>query len=163
MLQNYAFIRKSNDFSEVFVLNFAKSDNLKAFIANLSYLCTINQNIEIMEIKKYDTYRGVFIDDSPFRYDVMVVLTDAKNVEEPSTEDSEKYENFKKLERGEMIGIIIYFPYGTNDASDIKLVDVDNFKEAISVDGCKFIGNSVYDIPYECKDLVMNQPKTLRL
>lgn len=43
MLQNYAFIRKSNDFSEVFVLNFAKSDNLKAFIANFSYLCTINQ------------------------------------------------------------------------------------------------------------------------
>lgn len=29
MLQNYAFIRKSNDFSEVFVLNFAKSNNLK--------------------------------------------------------------------------------------------------------------------------------------
>lgn len=117
-----------------------------------------------MEIKKYDTYSGVFIDNTPFRYDVMVVLTDAKNVEEPQKEDSEKYEKFKKLERGEMIGIIAYLPqYIINDVSDIKLVDVDNFKEAISVDGCKFIGNSVYDIPYECKDIVMNQPKTLRL
>lgn len=116
-----------------------------------------------MEIKKYDTYSGVFIDNTPFRYDVMVVLTDAKNVEEPQKEDSEKYESFKKLERGEMIGIITYFPSGTNNASDIKLVSVEEFKEAISVDGCKFIGNSVYDIPYECKDLVTNQPKTLEL
>lgn len=33
-----------------------------------------------MEIKKYDTYSGVFINNTPFRYDVMVVLTDAKNV-----------------------------------------------------------------------------------
>ena len=29
MLQSCAFIRKSNDFSEVFVLNFAKSNNMK--------------------------------------------------------------------------------------------------------------------------------------
>jgi hypothetical protein len=29
MLQNYAFIRKDNVFSEIFVLNFTKSNNMK--------------------------------------------------------------------------------------------------------------------------------------
>lgn len=29
MLQSYAFIHKNNDFSEIFVLNFVKSNNLK--------------------------------------------------------------------------------------------------------------------------------------
>ena len=29
MLQSYAFIRKNNAFSEIFVLNFAKSNNMK--------------------------------------------------------------------------------------------------------------------------------------
>lgn len=91
-----------------------------------------------MEIKKYDTYRGVFVDEIGTRGDVMVVLTDTKNVEEPSKEDSEKYENFKKLERGEMIGIITYFPYVYNIASDIELISVDKFKEAISIEGCKY-------------------------
>lgn len=51
MLQNYAFIHKNNVFSENFVLNFLKSNNLKVLIAFFSYLCTINQNIEIMKIK----------------------------------------------------------------------------------------------------------------
>lgn len=41
MLQNYAFIRKSNDFSEVFVLNFIKSNNMKGFMDNFPYLCDI--------------------------------------------------------------------------------------------------------------------------
>jgi hypothetical protein len=116
-----------------------------------------------MEIKKYDTYRGVFVDEIGTRGDVMVVLTDTKNVEEPSKEDSEKYENFKKLERGEMIGIITYFPYGANITSDIELISVDKFKEAISIEGSEFIGNSVHDIPLECKDLAINEPKPLRL
>lgn len=116
-----------------------------------------------MEIKKYDTYRGVFVDEIGTRGDVMVVLTDTKNVEEPSKEDSEKYENFKKLERGEMIGIITYFPYVYNIASDIELISVDKFKEAISIEGCKYIGNSVHDIPWECKDLAINEPKPLEL
>lgn len=49
-MQSYAFIRKNNVFSEIFVLKFAKSDNLKVLIAFFSYLCTINQNIEIMKI-----------------------------------------------------------------------------------------------------------------
>jgi hypothetical protein len=31
MLQNYDFIRGNNIFQKVFVLNFIKSDNLKAF------------------------------------------------------------------------------------------------------------------------------------
>jgi hypothetical protein len=115
-----------------------------------------------MEIKKYDTYRGV-LEDHFLRCDVMVVLTDAKNVEEPQIEDAEKYESFKRLERGEMIGVITYFPSGTNNASDIQLVSVDNFKKAISVEGCEFIGNSVYDIPWECKDLAINEPKPLEL
>lgn len=83
-----------------------------------------------MEIKKYDTYRGV-LDEHFIRGDVMVVLTDTKNVEEPSKEDSEKYENFKKLERGEIIGVITYFPSGTNNASDIQLVSVDNFTKEL--------------------------------
>ena len=43
MLQSYAFIHKDNVFSENFVL--------KVLIAFFSYLCTINQNIEIMKIK----------------------------------------------------------------------------------------------------------------
>lgn len=116
-----------------------------------------------MEIKKYDTYRGVFVDEIGTRGDVMVVLTDTKNVEEPSKEDSEKYENFKKLERGEMIGIVTYFPYEYNIASDIELISVDKFKEAISIEGCEFIGNSVHDIPWECKDLAINEPKPLEL
>lgn len=33
MLQSYAFIHKNNDFSEIFVLNFLKSNNLKVLIA----------------------------------------------------------------------------------------------------------------------------------
>ena len=35
MMQSYAFIHKNNVFSEIFVLNFLKSNNLKAFIANI--------------------------------------------------------------------------------------------------------------------------------
>lgn len=33
MLQSYAFIRKNNAFSEIFVLNFIKSNNMKVLIA----------------------------------------------------------------------------------------------------------------------------------
>nr|DAU89973.1 MAG TPA: hypothetical protein [Caudoviricetes sp.] len=35
MMQSYDFIHKDNGFSEVFVLNFIKSNNLKAFIVNI--------------------------------------------------------------------------------------------------------------------------------
>nr|DAF11118.1 MAG TPA: hypothetical protein [Bacteriophage sp.]DAM73690.1 MAG TPA: hypothetical protein [Bacteriophage sp.] len=35
MMQSYAFIHKNNVFSKNFMLNFVKSNNLKAFIANI--------------------------------------------------------------------------------------------------------------------------------
>ena len=41
MLQSYAFIRKNNAFSEIFVLNFIKSNNSKGFMDNFPYLCDI--------------------------------------------------------------------------------------------------------------------------
>ena len=40
-MQSYDFIRKNNDFSEVFVLNFIKSNNSKGFVDNFPYLCDI--------------------------------------------------------------------------------------------------------------------------
>lgn len=40
-MQSYDFIHKDNGFSEVFVLNFLKSNNSKVFMDNFPYLCDI--------------------------------------------------------------------------------------------------------------------------
>ena len=40
-MQSYDFIHKDNEFSEVFVLNFIKSNNSKCFMDNFPYLCDI--------------------------------------------------------------------------------------------------------------------------
>lgn len=64
-MQSYAFIHKNNVFSEIFVLKFAKSDNLKVLIAFFSYLCTINQNIEIMKkLEAYENRMGYMVGGS---------------------------------------------------------------------------------------------------
>lgn len=61
------------------MLNFIKSNNLKAFIANILYLCTMNQNIEIMKRNlPLGEYRDIIPScggsDAPYFADMIIDL-----------------------------------------------------------------------------------------
>ena len=51
MVQRYAFLHKINGNENIFVLNFAKSNNLKVLCSLIFVSLHINQNIKIMKIK----------------------------------------------------------------------------------------------------------------
>lgn len=57
-----------------------------------------------MDIKRFDTYRGVSVDRCGTKGDVSVVLVDTDYVYNPK-EGTEAYELYKQIESGEVIGL----------------------------------------------------------
>lgn len=103
-----------------------------------------------MNIKRFDTYRGVVVDKNGTKGDVAVGLVDAKHVWKPK-EDTEAYELYRQIEMGEVIGVIFYYAKeisGMDAISRAALVKKDDFERMITTtDGCRFVGNKIYALP----------------
>lgn len=103
-----------------------------------------------MDIKRFDTYRGVAVDKNGTRGDVAVGLIDTKHVWKPG-EETEAYGLYKQIERVEVIGIIFYYTReisGMDAISQAALVTRADFEKMITTTkGCRFVGNKVYGLP----------------
>ena len=103
-----------------------------------------------MDIKRFDTYRGVAVDKNGTKGDVAVWLVDVKHVWKPK-EDIEAYGLYKRIEKGEVIGVIFYYAREISkmDAiSQAALVERADFEKMITMTkGCRFVGNKVYGLP----------------
>lgn len=56
-----------------------------------------------MDIKRFDTYRGVAVDENGTSGDVAVVVTDTKKYVCKPKEDTVAYKLYKQIESGEVI------------------------------------------------------------
>lgn len=103
-----------------------------------------------MDIKRFDTYRGVAVDENGTKGDVAVGLVDVKYVWKPN-EGTEAYELYKRIEKGEVIGVLFYYAKeisGMDAISRAALVKKDDFERMITTtDGCRFVGNKIYALP----------------
>lgn len=103
-----------------------------------------------MDIKRFDTYRGVAVDKNGTKGDVAVVLVDVKHVWKPK-EDTEAYDLYKQIEKGEVIGVIFYYAReisGMDAISQAALVTRADFERMITATkGCRFVGNKIYGFP----------------
>lgn len=103
-----------------------------------------------MDIKRFDTYRGVAVDKNGTKGDVAVVLVDVKHVWKPN-EGTEAYGLYKRIEKGEVIGVIFYYTReisGMDAISQAALVTRADFERMITTTkGCRFVGNKVYGFP----------------
>lgn len=103
-----------------------------------------------MDIKRFDTYRGVVVDRNGTKGDVAVVLVDVKHVWKPK-EGTEAYDLYKRIEKGEVIGVIFYYTMeisGIDAISCAMLVTMADFEKMITMTkGCRFVGNKVYGFP----------------
>lgn len=103
-----------------------------------------------MNIKRFDTYRGVAVDKNGTKGDVAVGLVDIKYVWKPN-EGTEAYELYKRIEKGEVIGVLFYYAKeisGMDAISRAALVKKDDFERMITTtDGCRFVGNKIYALP----------------
>ena len=101
-------------------------------------------------MKRFDTYRGVVVDDKGTKGDVTVGLVDTKHVWKPE-EGTEAYGLYKQIERGEVIGVIFYYAReisGMDATSQAALVTMADFERMITTTkGCRFVGNKVYGLP----------------
>ena len=103
-----------------------------------------------MDIKRFDTYRGVCVDCNGTKGDVSVVVTDTKYVCKPK-EDTAAYELYKQIESGEAIAVAFYYikEYSGMD-SIIRVIFMPkaDFEKMISItDDCKYIGNKIHGLP----------------
>lgn len=103
-----------------------------------------------MDIKRFDTYRGVVVNKNGTKGDVAVGLVDVKHVWKPN-EGTEAYELYKRIEKGEVIGVIFYYTReisGVDAISQAALVERADFEKMITTTkGCRFVGNKVYGLP----------------
>lgn len=103
-----------------------------------------------MDIKRFDTYRGVAVDKNGTKGDVAVVFVDVKHVWKPK-EDTEAYDLYKQIEKGEVIGVIFYYAReisGMDAISQAALVTIADFERMITMTkGCRFVGNKIYGFP----------------
>lgn len=103
-----------------------------------------------MDIKRFDTYRGVAVDKNGTKGDVAVVLVDVKHVWKPN-DGTEAYGLYKRIEKGEVIGVIFYYTReisGMDAISQAALVTRADFERMITAaKGCRFVGNKVYGLP----------------
>lgn len=103
-----------------------------------------------MDIKRFDTYRGVVVNKNGTKGDVAVGLVDVKHVWKPN-EGTETYELYKRIEKGEVIGVIFYYTReisGVDAISQAALVERADFEKMITTTkGCRFVGNKVYGLP----------------
>ena len=103
-----------------------------------------------MDIKRFDTYRGVCVDCIGTKGDVSVVVTDTKYVCKPK-EDTAAYELYKQIESGEVIAVAFYYikEYSRMDRM-IRVIFMPNadFEKMISItDDCKYVGNKIHGLP----------------
>lgn len=103
-----------------------------------------------MDIKRFDTYRGVCVDSIGTKGDVSVVVTDTKYVCKPK-EDTAAYELYKQIESGEVIAVAFYYikEYSRMD-SIIRVIFMtkEDFEKMISItDDCKYVGNKIHGLP----------------
>lgn len=103
-----------------------------------------------MDIKRFDTYRGVAVDKNGTKGDVAVGLVDVKYVGKPS-EGTEAYELYKRIEKGEVIGVVFYYTReisGMDAIIQAALVTTADFERMITTTkGCRFVGNKIYGLP----------------
>lgn len=103
-----------------------------------------------MDIKRFDTYRGVAVDKNGTKGDIAVGLVDAKHVWKPK-EGTEAYGLYRQIENGEVIGVISYYAKeisGIDAISQAALVKRADFEKMIdTTKGCRFVGNKIYDLP----------------
>ena len=103
-----------------------------------------------MDIKRFDTYRGVAVDKNGTKGDVAVGLVDTKHVWKPE-EGTEAYDLYKRIEKGEVIEVIFYYAReisGMDAISQAVLITRADFERMITMTkGCRFVGNKVYGLP----------------
>ena len=103
-----------------------------------------------MEIKRFDTYRGVCVDCIGTKGDVSVVVTDTKYVCKPK-EDTAAYELYKQIESGEVIAVAFYYikEYsGMDSIIRVIFMTKEDFEKMISItDDCKYVGNKIHGLP----------------
>ena len=103
-----------------------------------------------MDIKRFDTYRGVCVDSIGTKGDASVVVTDTKYVCKPK-EDTAAYELYKQIESGEVIAVAFYYikEYSRMDRM-IRVIFMPkaDFEKMISItDDCKYVGNKIHGLP----------------
>lgn len=103
-----------------------------------------------MDIKRFDTYRGVVVDENGTKGDVAVVLTDTRYVWTPR-EDAEAYNLYKQIEKGEVVGVFFYYAKEISGKDSIHragLITRADFEKMITTtEGCRFVGNKIYSLP----------------
>lgn len=102
-----------------------------------------------MDIKRFDTYRGVAVDENGTKGDVSIVITDTKYVCKPK-EGTAAYELYKQIESGEVIAVAFYYikEYsGIDRILRVILMPKADFKKMVSIDDCRYIGNKVHGLP----------------
>ena len=90
------------------------------------------------------------MDKNGTKGDVAVVFVDVKHVWKPK-EDTEAYDLYKQIEKGEVIGVIFYYAReisGMDAISQAALVTMADFERMITMTkGCCFVGNKIYGFP----------------
>lgn len=103
-----------------------------------------------MDIKRFDTYRGVAVDENGTKGDVAVVVTDTKYVREPK-EDTAAYKLYKQIESGEVIAAAFYYikEYsGIDRIIRVILMPKTDFEKMVSItDDCQYVGNKIHGLP----------------
>ena len=103
-----------------------------------------------MDIKRFDTYRGVCVDSIGTKGDVSVVVTDTKYVCKPK-EDEAAYELYKQIKSGEAIAVAFYYikeHSGMDRMLRVIFMSKEDFEKMISItDDCKYVGNKIHGLP----------------
>ena len=103
-----------------------------------------------MDIKRFDTYRGVCVDCNGTKGDVSVVVADTKYVCKPK-EDTAAYELYKQIESGETIAVAFYYVKeysGIDRIIRVIFMPKADFEKMISItDDCKYVGNKIHGLP----------------
>jgi len=102
-----------------------------------------------MDIKRFDTYRGVCIDCIGTKGDVSVVVTDTKYVCKPK-EDTAAYELYKQIESGDVIAVAFYYVKeysGMDRIIRVIFMSKTDFEKMVSIDDCQYIGNKIHGLP----------------
>lgn len=102
-----------------------------------------------MNIKRFDTYRGVCVDTIGTKGDVSVVVTDTKCVCKPK-EDTAAYELYKQIESGDVIAVAFYYVKaysGIDRIIRVIFMPKADFEKMVSIADCQYIGNNIHGLP----------------
>lgn len=102
-----------------------------------------------MDIKRFDTYRGVAVDENGTKGDVAVVVTDTKYVCKPK-ENTSAYKLYKQIESEEVIAVAFYYikEYsGIDRIIRVILIPKADFAKMISITDCQYVGNKIHGLP----------------